>query len=71
LETLLDSPIIPPARYTLILAWLIFVLLQLSMLSETTTTLQIPDLLKDWPWALKVNPSYSDRMRDEENFVYL
>lgn len=38
------------------------------MASETSTTLRIPDLLKieDWPWALKINPAYSDQLRDEE-----
>ena len=28
--------------------------------------LLIPDLLKDWPWALEINPSCSDRVCDEE-----
>jgi len=40
------------------------------MASETTTPapamLRIPDLLKDWPWALKINPSYSQQLHDEE-----
>ena len=34
--------------------------------SRYYTMLLIPDLLKDWPWALEINPSYSDRVRDEE-----
>jgi hypothetical protein len=40
------------------------------MASETTAPalamLRIPDLLKDWPWDLKINPSYSQQLHDEE-----